>query len=61
MQQCPNVSSVYLNESWADDLTHRCVQRCSALSYAYSNQTDNICLNVCPDGWFASEFAQACV
>ena len=25
MDTCPNVSATFLNESWADNLTHRCV------------------------------------
>ncbi len=37
VEVCPNVSSIYLNESWADDLTRRCLGRCSALSFAFSN------------------------
>lgn len=61
VQVCPNISLLYLNESWADPLLGRCVSRCSALSYSYTNTTDNVCVTVCPTGYFASTLTQACV
>lgn len=61
MSYCPNISSTYLNASWADTLTRRCLQRCSALSYSFTNSTDNVCLNTCPVGFYASIADQACL
>ena len=54
------MSADYKNQSFADDLTRRCLRKCSALSYSYSNSSHNLCLNVCPSGFFASEISQAC-
>ena len=61
MPVCPNVSSLVLNASWGDLLTRRCLRRCSALSYSFTNGTNNYCLNSCPNNTWASITDQACL